>query len=259
MSESKPPAKAKRTRAATDESTQGDSAAASHAWIDHLRGKFLAFEGPDGCGKSTQYRRFADLCIASGLGVCEVREPGGTPIGERVRSLLLDKAHSEMGVRCEMMLYMASRAQLVDERIRPALAQGKLVLADRFVASTLVYQGAAGGLDPQEILAVAKAATGGLQPDLNVVFDVDDTIAATRAGIVAPAGRPDVADAQSSLFADRMEDRGREFRRRVRAGYVSLCEQDPARYLRIDASGTPEQVWTLLLGGLKPRVDAWAE
>jgi dTMP kinase len=116
------------------------------AFLPSLAGRFLAFEGPDGSGKSTQFKRFVRACTEAGVPLCEVREPGGTEIGERIRAILLDKAHSDMALRCEMLLYMASRAQLVEQKIRPALAGGKLVLADRFVASTLAYQGAAGGL-----------------------------------------------------------------------------------------------------------------
>ncbi|NJK33188.1 MAG: dTMP kinase [Deltaproteobacteria bacterium] len=107
----------------------------------HLAGRFLVFDGPDGSGKSTQLRRFVAKLAEAHIPVCEVREPGGTPIGERVRDILLDPAHKEMGVRTELMLYMASRAQLVQERIRPALARGECVVADRFVSSTLAYQG----------------------------------------------------------------------------------------------------------------------
>jgi dTMP kinase len=228
-------------------------------FLQRLHGKFLAFEGPDGSGKTTQYKRFVELCRAAGLTVCDVREPGGTDIGERIRTILLDKACSEMGVRCEMLLYMASRAQLVVQRIRPCLAAGHVVIADRFVASTLAYQGAAGGLPPADIAAVAKVATDGLTPDLNLVYDVDEHTAAIRVGLrpaKAKAGKADGAGAgaaHASLFADRMEDRDVEFRRRVREGYVRLCEQDPARYLKIDASVGPDEVWASTLQGLASR------
>src|SRR5690606_9973779 len=124
----------------------------------HLAGRFLVFEGPDGSGKSTQLRRLRDACRASELTVCDVRDPGGTPIGERIRQMLLSHSSVEMTAVCETMLYMASRAQLVAQVIRPAMARGDVVLADRFVPSTLAYQGAAGGVSAADILAAAKVA-----------------------------------------------------------------------------------------------------
>ena len=138
-----------------------------------LAGRFLVFDGPDGSGKSTQFRRFADEAAAGGLTVCEVREPGGTPVGEAVRKLLLDPAYEGMDLTCEMLLYMASRAELVASRVKPALARGELVLADRFISSTLAYQGTAGGLSVDDIRAVGRVAVGETWPDTVVIFDVD--------------------------------------------------------------------------------------
>jgi len=114
-------------------------------WIKNLASKFLVFDGPDGSGKSTQFVRFSSYCSEQNLAVCQVREPGSTNIGEQIRSVLLDPANIDMTLRSEMLLYMASRAQLVEQVIRPALARSELVLADRFVSSTLAYQGTAGG------------------------------------------------------------------------------------------------------------------
>ena len=147
------------------------------AWMHSLGGCFVVFDGPDGSGKSTQFRRFADIARTAGVDVVEVREPGGTAIGEKIRAILLDPANAEMTTRSEMLLYMASRAQLYEQRIAPAIAAGALVLADRFVSSTLAYQGTAGGIDEEEILAVGKVATGNHWPDLTVVFDVDTDVA----------------------------------------------------------------------------------
>ena len=203
-----------------------------------LRGKFLAFEGPDGSGKTTQFRRFLDLCRENSVDVCEVREPGGTAIGEQIRGILLNRQFGEMSVRCEMLLYMASRAQLVEQRIRPALAQGQLVLADRFIASTLAYQGTAGGLPMNDIAAVAMVATGGLEPDLNIVFDVDEDTAAKRL----------------NPLLDRMEAKGKSFHSRVRNGYLELCRLRPDRYLKVDASCGTEEVWASLIAGLAQRI-----
>lgn len=205
--------------------------------MSRLAGRFVVFEGPDGSGKTTQFRRLLGECERAGVPVCEVREPGGTGVGEQIRRVLLDHAHRDMVVRCEMLLYMASRAQLVEQRIRPALARGALVLADRFVPSTLAYQGAAGGMDKSEILAVARVATGGLEPSLVVVFDVDEATAARRL----------------SPLLDRMEAKGRDFHRRVREGYLAQVRADPARHLLIDATRSEQEVWEALVSGLRSR------
>jgi dTMP kinase len=207
-------------------------------WSAGLRGRFLAFEGPDGSGKSTQIARFQAWAESQGLPLLVVREPGGTPIGERVREILLDPAHEEMNVRCEMLLYMASRAQLVQERVEPALRDGICVLSDRFVGSTLAYQGAAGGLPESDIRAVAQVAIGGRWPDLDVLLDVDTETAMRRL----------------NPLLDRMESKGSAFHRRVREGYLAEARRDPKRHLVVDASRTPDEVFTDLLKGL----EAWA-
>ena len=185
-----------------------------------LHGKFIAFEGPDGSGKSTQMARLAKFARSHGLTVVEVREPGGTSVGEQIRGVLLDPANTDMTVRCEMMLYMASRSQLVEQIVAPALDRGDLVLADRFVASTCAYQGTAGGLAMREILEVAAVATGHRMPDLNVIFDVDEATAAKRL----------------NPLLDRMEQKGAEFHRRVRDGYQMLASEDPRHFILIDAT-----------------------
>lgn len=190
------------------------------AWISQLAGKFLVFEGPDGAGKTTQWRRFRDLVRENGVEVCEVREPGGTHIGEKIRDLLLDVANDEMVVRCEMLLYMASRAQLVSERIRPAMDRGELVLADRFISSTLAYQGTAGGMSMEDIRSVARIAVGSEWPDKVVVFDVDAQTAAHR---VNP-------------LLDRVEAKGSEYHSRVRDGYLKQVNDDPEGHILIDAT-----------------------
>lgn len=202
-----------------------------------LAGRLVVFEGPDGSGKSTQFARFAALCRGEGLAVTEVREPGGTGIGEEIRRLLLAHDHGDMTLRCEMLLYMASRAQLVEQTIRPALAQRHLVLADRFVSSTLAYQGSGGGLPEREILDVARAATGGLEPDLTVVFDVDERTASCR----------------RSAEPDRIEARPGDFRARVRRGYLEQAERWPEKYLVVDATCDADGVFARLISGLTDR------
>lgn len=200
-------------------------------WIKKLAGRFVVFDGPDGSGKSSQFSRFAAHCRSGGIEVCEVREPGGTNIGEQIRNVLLDPENVEMNVRCEMMLYMASRAQLIEERVRPALERGELVLADRFVSSTLAYQGTAGGLQAEEIVSVAEVAIGARWPDLTVVFDVDEATAASRL----------------NPLLDRMEQKGAAFHRRVRDGYLEQAATHPDRYIVIDATQSIDAVESDLL------------
>lgn len=207
-------------------------------WIEHLHGRFLVFDGPDGSGKSTQCDRFAAWCRQQGVPVTEVREPGGTAIGEQIRRVLLDPENTDMDLRCEMLLYMASRAQLVEQTIRPALARRELVLADRFVSSTLAYQGTAGGMTDTEILAVGEVAVGECWPDLTVLFDVDER---TAAGRLNP-------------LLDRIELRGTEFHRRVRQGYLAQAARDPEKYLIVDAAQEEMEVFGDLLAQLPQRL-----
>jgi len=207
------------------------------AWLRNLAGRFLVFDGPDGSGKSTQVQRFAHICRSHGLETLEVREPGGTAIGEQIRQILLDPRNTAMSLRCEMMLYMASRAQLIEERIRPALAGGMLVIADRFVSSTLAYQGTAGGLSLDDIRRVAAVALGEVRPDLFVVFDVDEQTAASRL----------------NPLLDRMESKGVEFHRRVRAGFLEQAARDPECYVVLNARGTEDEVFARLLAEIEER------
>ena len=119
------------------------SSADAPDWEALLKGRFIVFDGPDGSGKTTQFRRLINLAHSHGIKTTEVREPGGTPIGEQIRNILLDPTNEEMVTKCEMLLYMASRAQLIEQKIAPALSEGQLVIADRFISSTLAYQGTA--------------------------------------------------------------------------------------------------------------------
>ncbi len=208
-------------------------------WIQRLGGRFIVFDGPDGSGKSTQFARFAEHCRSAGMAVCEVREPGGTSIGEEIRTVLLDSANTLMSLRCEMMLHMASRSQLIEETIGPALQRGELVLADRFISSTLAYQGSAGGMDLQEILAVARVAVAGHWPDLTVIFDVDGEVAGTR---LDP--RP-----------DRVELKGAAYQRQVREGFLEQAVADPDKYLVIDASPDADSVFETLLAAMAQHFD----
>lgn len=207
------------------------------AWISKLRGKFIVFDGPDGSGKSTQFRMLSDLVASRGVSVCEVREPGGTLAGERIREVLLDpqvEREAAMDARCEMMLYMASRAQLVAEKIRPAKQRGELVLADRFISSTLAYQGTAGGVPTDDIIRCGRVAIGDCWPDLVVVFDVDEQTAATRL----------------NPLLDRMEAKGAAYHAKVRQGYLDQAAADPDRHLVLDARRDVAAVFASLLAGL---------
>ncbi len=220
-------------------------------WLGHLRGRFLVFDGPDGCGKTTQWRRFAKTVETARVPVCQVREPGGTDIGEQIRQILLDPAHGQtVNVRCEMLLFMASRAQLVEQRIKPALAAGELVLADRFISSTLAYQGTAGGLALDAIRHVAQVAVGSCGPDLVVIFDVDEATSAARL-----AGKPTRSKyanvTEPTLFSDRIELKGAEFQRAVRHGYLEQAEADPDHHLVVDAGKDEDEVFELLLAAVR--------
>ncbi len=206
-------------------------------WLQHLAGRFIVFDGPDGSGKTTQFARFVSYCRDTGIDVCEVREPGGTTIGEQIRAILLNPDNIEMSLRCEMMLYMASRAQLVEERIRPALDRGQLVLADRFLSSTRAYQGAAGGLSEADILAVGKVAVGSIWPDLTIIVDVDERVAARR---LHP-------------LLDRMEKKGVEFHRRVREGFLAQARAQPSQYLVVDGTCEVDAVFAAVLEGVAAR------
>jgi dTMP kinase len=185
---------------------------------------FITFEGPEGSGKSTQIRLLAEALIRHGQQPLVTREPGGTRIGDAIRSVLHDRAHVEMSPRAEALLYNAARAQLVDEVIRPALAQGQIVLCDRFADSTLAYQGFGYGRDLVEIRRLIDFATGGLQPDLTLLLDLDPVIGLRRK--------------QSEVKSEwnRMEDKALAFHRAVHTGYHQLAAQEPTRWRIFDAT-----------------------
>lgn len=170
-------------------------------------GVFITLEGPDGAGKSTLAKIVADRLRTEGFEIAAVRDPGGTPLGDRIRSLLLDRSDLSISLRAEMFLYMASRAQLVDDVIAPALAAGKVVICDRFLLSNVVYQGYAGGLEVAEIWRIGRTATRGLTPDLTLVIDVPREIARKRV----------------SGSRDRIEDRDEAYKERVRDGFLAAA------------------------------------
>ncbi len=189
------------------------------------RAAFIVLDGLDGTGKSTQCRLLADRLRAAGRDVVTCVDPGGTALGAHLRELLLHH-QGEIAPACEALLFLASRAQLVHEVIRPALAAGRVVISDRFLLANVVYQGHAAGLDVAQLWQVGGLSTGGLDPDLTLVLDlpVDEAL--------ARRGRP----------ADRMEDRGRAFQQRVRDGFRAEARRRPDTVRVVDARPVPEEV-----------------
>ena len=188
---------------------------------------FLTFEGGEGCGKSTQIQRLAERLRGLGREVVLTREPGGTEIGEQLRHLLqFSQAGHRMAAETELLLFAASRAQLVRELIRPALTRGAVVLADRFLDSTTVYQGVARRIDPAEVAAINHFAVGESQPDHTFLLDLDPAEARARLSRrERPPGAP-----------DRMEGQPPEFHEAVRRGYLALAAREPGRIQLLDAT-----------------------
>lgn len=219
-----------------------------------LRGKFLVLDGPDGGGKTTVGRLLAKRLTDVGLPVVQCRDPGGTKVGDRIRSVLLDFDLASMDIRCETFLFMASRAQLVAEVIRPALAAGKLVLCDRFISATCAYQGAA-GYDFEAILSLGRHAVGATWPALTFVLDVPPDVGSERLHGRhghGSAGSPQVdAPLAQSRHLDAMERRPRSFHDQVRANFLALPGKYPAPVEIVDASAPVEQVLETLWERLK--------
>lgn len=200
------------------------------------RGFFLTLEGIDGCGKSTQAAMLAERLAEEGIAVAATREPGGTPIGEAVRALLLNPAHQNMSPACEALLYAASRAQHVQEVIAPALDQGRVVVCERFVDSSLVYQGLGLGLGMDAVAGINHLATGGLSPDLTIYFDVEPSAGLAR---VLAARRGEAVGPDYAL--DRVEQRRVDFHERVRQGYLDLVRREPGRFCAIAVDNRPPE------------------
>jgi dTMP kinase len=183
---------------------------------------FVTFEGPEGSGKSTQIRLLADFLRSRGRDVVVTREPGGTVIGDQVRACLHDVANTEMVSEAEILLYSASRAQLVREVIMPALSRKKIILCDRFYDSTLAYQGYGRGLDMKSLLQITEFATGGLKPDITLLFDLPVEVGLARRQA-------------NGEEMNRLDLEAVAFHRRVRAGYHELLAQDSARWVVVNA------------------------
>lgn len=207
-----------------------------------LRGKFIVFDGGEGCGKSTQARMLQQELERVGSSVLLVRDPGSTRIGERIRDVLLNPDHTEMGMRCEMLLYMAARAQMMRQTILPALDAGQVVLCDRFVSSTLAYQLGGDGIQAAEIRAVAEIALRGRWPDLTLIFDMPVAESRNRVRAKFEHRTDTLFGEQVKVVMDRIESRPIEYHEQVRQNYLLQAQDDPTRYRVIDASRTAAEV-----------------
>lgn len=198
------------------------------------RGKFITFEGGEGCGKSTQVKRLKAELEALGHEVVLTREPGGTRLAELIRGLLKEEFEDPPCDRCELLLFLAARAQLVRNVIIPALNAGKWVISDRFSDSTFAYQGYGRGLPLDVLRAANDFACDGLKPDLTILLDVDPETSKTRMH---------VREVATSTTADRIERAGDDFHKRLRAGFAEMAAEDPERIVKVDAGGSRDEVW----------------
>jgi dTMP kinase len=189
-------------------------------------GQFIVLDGPEGSGKTTQVERLIQWLREGGRQATAVRDPGSTPVSERIRDVLLDKRLPEMDVHTEIFLYMASRAEMVARIVRPALEVGLVVVSDRFVSSTVAYQGAAGGVEPETIWDLGRIACAGLEPDLTVILDLDVETGFTRL----------------RRERDRIESKDRAYHEKVRQGFLAMAAERPDRFAVVDASRPPDDV-----------------
>jgi len=216
-----------------------------------LAGKFIVFDGTEGCGKSTQAKLLKEHLEAQGIPVLFVRDPGSTPISEMIRAILLNPDHHEMAMRCEMLLYMAARAQLVAESIKPALDAGKVVISDRFVSSTLAYQLGGDGLTADEIRQVGEIAIGGRWPDLTLVLDMPADESQARVKAKFERKQTTLFGVETKVVKDRIELRPIEYHRQVRENFLAQVRAFPDRYRVIDAARPPEAVFGSVLQALQ--------
>ena len=190
---------------------------------------FITIEGPDGGGKTTQMNMLVPALEERGLDIVRTREPGGTDIGDQIRSVIMDMKNKSMDPRAEILLFCASRAQLVSELIRPSLASGKIVLCDRYADSTMAYQGYGHGLDRTALKNLLEFATGGLKPDLTILLDIS-----AEAGLRRRITNHDEWN--------RMDDYALQFHERVRKGYLEMAAAEPERFAVIHADRSKEEI-----------------
>lgn len=201
-----------------------------------MRGKFVTIEGCEGVGKSTQVRLLGEYCAAHGVDAVFTREPGGTPIAEKIRAIILDPENAALDPQTELLLYAASRRQHTAEKIEPALAAGKTVFCDRYIDSTRAYQGYARGLKFADVDALETMAMGDTRIDVTLFLDVDPATGFARKG-GADAG-------------DRMEREDAAFFQKVYRGFCDIAARHPDRVVRIDASGSKQQTHAAILAAL---------
>ena len=206
-----------------------------------MRGKFITFEGPEGGGKSTHVQELAKQLRAEGRTVLVTREPGGTLLAEKIRSLLRDELDDPPVTRSEVLLFLAARAQVVSQVIRPALARGEWVLCDRFADSTFAYQGYGRGIDVGLLKNFNDFATEGLMPDLTILLDVPLEVSRERLA---------ERQAATATSADRIEQAGTMFHRRLREGFLELARAEPGRFVTIDATGDKDKVSAAVLAAV---------
>lgn len=205
-----------------------------------MQGLFISMEGPDGAGKSTQIELLQNYLADKGYEIVITREPGGTVISEAIRKIILNKDYTEMSSNTELLLYAAARAQLVHEVIRPALRDGKAVICDRFIESSVVYQGIARGLGIDTVYAVNDYALEGLRPQLTILLDLDAEEGLRRK--------------KNQAELDRMEAAGLEFHRKVAEGYRLLSEFDSERIMRISATLPKEEIHAKIVKEIERRI-----
>jgi dTMP kinase len=220
---------------------------------EKLVGKFVVLDGPDGSGKGTQLQMLESGLTGLGLGVVRAKDPGGTAIGSRIRELVLGQDLTAMDIRCEALLFMASRAQLVAEVIRPALAEDRTVLCDRFISATFAYQGAA-GLDMKQIRQLGDWAVGQTWPDVTVVLDVPAEVGLARVGRASRVQSRSPSAGQYTIFedavSDAMERRPLSFHRRVREIFRQLPALYPRPVVLVDGTGSVQEVHRVVLEAL---------
>jgi dTMP kinase len=204
-------------------------------------GKLITFEGIDGCGKSTQMRLLERYLTEHGHDVVSTREPGGTELGKKIRSALLDGGKDSVEPLAELLLYAADRAQHTRQVIMPALAAGKVVLSDRFYDATTVYQGYARGFDLELVNQLNELATGGLKPDLTLLFDLDVETGLKR------TRRRGYQSGEAAARPDRLDQEPVEFHERVRKAYLEIAAREPQRFRVIPAAGPVEETFELMI------------
>lgn len=210
-----------------------------------MRGIFINFEGMDGCGKTTQLRRLAARLRQAGRDVVETVEPGGTPIGEQIRQILLNPTNDQLSSRAEMLLYFASRAQNVEERILPALEAGRIVLSDRFTDSTMAYQGCGRGLGAENVRMLDRFACRGLSPDLTLLIDID---------LETSLGRARARNISEQQLQTRMDEQSVDFYRAVRAAYHRMAADEPQRFRLVDGRAGMDEVEARVWEAVAPHV-----